>query len=381
MFSPVVGLPEAIMDYLRYYIPVMVQFSAIAGFWVGGEGIWVGIISLPLFGLVDSVLPNDMRPRRVYNKGLADIPVWLCSLLTPILYLVAAAWVQRSPDISTTQYMGAVLSLAWMSVIPLVPATHELYHQRGAFRRFVGRYCQVSYFDCTREIAHVVGHHIHVASVRDGDTAKRGTSLYKFTVNAVLVSTKESLRTECDSLEKQGFGRWSIRHRLWKAILAQVIFQSAIFLIGGWRANVVALAGMIGARFWVESFNYFQHYGLIRLEGAPIARRHVWNHLKPLSRIMGFEITNHADHHTNSYAAYHELVPDRQWIAMPSVFVCFFTALIPPIWHEMIIKPALKRWDNEMATPEERRLARAQNEAAGWPDWFDEKPSTALANA
>jgi hypothetical protein len=360
------------MDYLRYYIPVLLQLSTLAGFMVGGNGVWVGIASLPLLGLIDSVLPNDMQPRHVSNKALADIPVWLCSLLTPALYLYAAYWVASSANISAAQYVGAILSLAWLSVIPLVPATHELYHQRGAFRRFVGRYCQVSYLDCTREIAHVVGHHIHVASVLDGDTAKRGTSLYAFTGKAVAVSTKDSLKTECDSLEKQGYGRWSIRHRIWKALLAQVIFQSAIYLIGGWKANAVALAGMVGARFWVESFNYFQHYGLVRLEGAPIARRHVWNHLKPLSRIMGFEITNHADHHTNSFAAFHELVPDRKWIPMPSVFVCFFMALIPPIWHGMIIKPALKRWDNEMATPEERAIAREQNKAAGWPNWFDE---------
>src|SRR3546814_21007572 len=78
---------------------------------------------------------------------------------------------------------------------------------------------------------------------------------------------------------------------------------------------------MAGPRFWVESFNYFQHYGLVRVEGGAIARRHVWNHLKPLSRVMGFEITNHADHHTDSFAAFHELRPDRQWIPMPSVFV------------------------------------------------------------
>src|SRR3546814_12649236 len=93
---------------------------------------------------------------------------------------------------------------------------------------------------------------------------------------------------------------------------------------------------MVGARFWVESFNYFQHYGLIRVPGGAIARRHVWNHLKPLSRVMGFEITNHADHHTDSFAAFHELRPDRQWIPMPSVFVCFFSALIPPLWPNMV---------------------------------------------
>ncbi|OAO00778.1 monooxygenase [Sphingomonadales bacterium EhC05] len=360
------------MDYTRYYIPIIVQLCAYAGFAAGGNWVFVGIASLPLLGLIDSVLSNDMKPRTMRAGFMADLPVWLSTFLAVGMYFMAANWIAREPNATGLQIAGGVLSLAWMSVVPLVASAHELYHQRGKFRRFVGRYSQVCYLDCTREIAHVTGHHLDVATPDDGDTAARGVSLYAFTGKAVIESTKQAWRLESDSLEKQGYGRWSFRHRLWKAVLAQLIMQSIVFAIGGWAAVALVLGGMVGARFWVESFNYFQHYGLIRLKDGAISRRHVWNHLKPLSRVMGFEITNHADHHTDSFARFHELRPDRQWIPMPSVFVCFFSALIPPLWHNAIIKPALKRWDNEMATPEERELAKAQNKAAGWPDWFDQ---------
>ena len=361
------------MDYLRYYIPALVQLAAYWGFAVGGNGVFVGLLSLPALGIIDSILPNDMKPRRMTSGLMADLPVWISTLMAVGLYFMAARWVALSTDVTPLQYAGAVLSLAWMSVVPLVPSSHELYHQRGKLRRFVGQYAQVCYLDCTREIAHVTGHHLDVATDLDSDTAKRGTTLYAFTPRAVVRSTRDAWRMESDALEKQGYGRWSIRHRIWRAILAQLVMQSIVYAIGGWPAVAVVIGGMIAARFWVESFNYFQHYGLVRIEGSAIARRHVWNHLKPLSRIMGFEITNHADHHTDSFAKFHELVPDRLWIPMPSVFVCFFAALIPPLWHNLIIKPALKRWDNELATPEERALAREQNRAAGWPDWFDGK--------
>ncbi len=369
------------MDYARYYVGALLQLAVIASFIVGGPWVFLGIISLPAFGLIDSLLPNDFAERRVRNSELAEIPAWLSSLLGPVIYLAAAYWAARNPDATALQFAGVIASCAWLSVVPLVPATHELYHKRGKLRRIVGRYCQICYLDCTREIAHVVGHHIHVATTKDGDTAARGTSLYAFTPKAVVVSSLEAWRSESDNLEKQGKGRWSIGHRIYKAILAQVVFQSIVFMIGGWLAVATVLAGMVGARFWVESFNYFQHYGLIRVEGGQIDRRHVWNHLKPFSRMLGFEITNHADHHTNTYLAFHELKPDTKWIPMPSVFVCFFSALIPPLWHHKVIMPALKRWDNEMANPEERALAREQNRRAGWPDWFDEKAPTAVATA
>jgi len=63
------------------------------------------------------------------------------------------------------------------------------------------------------------------------------------------------------------------------------------------------------------------------------------------------------------------LVPHKESIRMPSVFVCFFAALVPPVWFRMIIKPALKQWDLEYATAEERAIAAEQNQRAGWEDW------------
>jgi alkane 1-monooxygenase/p-cymene monooxygenase len=366
-------------QYLMYYLPILVQLVTAAGILHGGAWVWFGILSFPLMAIVDSILPRDYSPRRITSHFWANLPVWICTLLVPLLYVVAAVHI-RQGDVPASEVVGMILSLGWLSVVPLVPASHELYHQRGALRRFVGRYAQICYLDATREIMHVVGHHIDVGTPRDGDTAVRGTSLYAFTGKAVIDSSLGCWKMESDALEKRGKGRWSIGHRLYKAILAQVLFQSLLFAIGGGLAVIVALGGMIVARFWIESFNYFQHYGLIRVEGTPITRRHVWNHLGFIGRLMGFEITNHADHHLDSYASYYKLVPDRNSIPMPSVFVCFLASLIPPIWDNLIIRPALKRWDLEFASPEERKLARAQNLAAGWPDWFDDAGDNKAGN-
>ncbi|MGN5477880.1 hypothetical protein ACTMU2_15835 [Cupriavidus basilensis] len=38
----------------------------------------------------------------------------------------------------------------------------------------------------------------------------------------------------------------------------------------------------------------------------------------------------------NSYLAYYDLVPHREAIRMPSVFVCFMAALVPPVWFNLI---------------------------------------------
>jgi alkane 1-monooxygenase/p-cymene monooxygenase len=364
------------MDYLKYYVAVLIQLLGYAGFLLGGNYVWLGVASLPALAVIDSILPLDLAKRQMRNRAIANIPVWLSTLLGPGLYLMMA-WYVGTHSLSATQVAGAVLSCAWLSVLPLVPSSHELYHQRSALARLVGHYSQVCYLDCTRDIGHVVGHHIDVGTSKDSDTAVRGETLYSFAPKSVLRTTIECQRIESDALQKRGYGRWSIRHRLWKAIAVQIAFQAILYGIGGWFAVGIALGGMIVARFWIETFNYFQHYGQIRVVGSPIERRHVWNHMRPLSRLTAFEITNHADHHLNSYMPYYTLAPHREAIRMPSVFVCFFAALIPPLWFKAIIQPALRQWDTQLASPAERELARAQNRRAGWPDWFESEKGAA----
>lgn len=359
------------LSYAIYYLPIAVQLAAAYGFYTGGNLVYIAIASFPVLMMIDVILPRDLSRRNIKSKFWSLVPLYIATFAALGLYFVQA-WRVGQGDVNGWQLAGMIAGLAWLSVVPMVPVSHELYHQRGALSALLGRVGQVVYFDCTRDIAHVIGHHIDVATAEDSDTARRGTNLYAFTVEALVRSTKCSLNAESEALVKQGKGRWSLGHRLYKAIAMLAIMQVPIWYLGGWKAVAVAMGTMFIARVWAESFNYFQHYGLIRVPGAPIAKRHVWNHLNPLSRIFGWEIVNHADHHLDSYKPYYALVPDGAAVKMPSVFVCFAAALIPPIWQNFIAKPALKEWDLTQASAEERNRAREQNRAAGWPDWFND---------
>lgn len=99
------------MDYLRYYIPMLIQLAAYAGFAVGGNWVFVGIASLPTMALVNSLLPNDLATRKMKAGFIADLPVWISTIIMAVgLYLMAARWVAVTPDIAPWRYLGAVLS-------------------------------------------------------------------------------------------------------------------------------------------------------------------------------------------------------------------------------------------------------------------------------
>ena len=54
-------------EYTKYYLAPLTQALAILGFYVGGNYVWIGVAFLPAMAIVDSLLPLDLRPRKMRN--------------------------------------------------------------------------------------------------------------------------------------------------------------------------------------------------------------------------------------------------------------------------------------------------------------------------
>jgi fatty acid desaturase len=367
--SVVLSIPGEGRESVRYYLGVAMQLVGIAGILAGGWWAWMGVLELPLFTLIDPVLPEDPRPRRISNGIIADLPLLLAAILGPVVFFTLA-WKLGHGGLAQPGAVGMIATAGWLAVVPTLPVTHELYHRREPFRRNLGTYLQVQYTDCTRGFLHIFGHHLYVATSRDADTAPRGESIYRFTIRMVVDNYRELFRLERETARKLGRSMWSWRGRMMQSIAIYVLFLAVLAAIGGWPGLIGGFIATIIARALVESFNYIQHCGLIRLEGQPVASRHVWNHLAPLTRAAAFEITNHTGHHLDSYVPFYKLQPDVGGLRMPSAYLCFAASLMPPVWNRFILWPRLENWDRHVATPEERALAREANRKAGWPDWL-----------
>jgi p-cymene methyl-monooxygenase len=360
------------MDYLKYYAATLVLGIGFTGFVLGGDWVWLGAGTFVVITALDFFLPRDYSVRKMKPGFWAALPAWIGGL-GPIAIFLAFAW--RVPELDGWQILGGTLTCTWHALMPGIAAQHELFHSRDRLTKTVGIYASFTLLDGMRDLEHVVCHHLDVSTHKDLSTAPRGTSIYAYTPHAVKHVIAASIRVESELMRKKGYGPYNIRHRMWRILAIQVVFHSLLYALGGWTAVACVLAAMFAARCWTESFSYFQHYGQTRVPGTPIGRRHVWNHLGIATRVLGFELTNHADHHLDPYAPYYRLVPHKEGIEMPGIFVCFIASLIPPLWENAIIKPALKRWDMQFATPAERELARQQNLAAGWEDWFVDEAS------
>ena len=369
------------MDVLRYYFPVVCQLIGIFGIVAGGPWVWLGVAQLPLFAALDPLLGDDLRERKApKSDAIMDIPVVLCAILGPIT-LVFLAWKVGQGNLSTVELLGLIASGAWLALVPVVPAVHELYHKRSPWKYALGTYAQFPYMDCTRSVAHMMSHHNYVGTPQDADTPLRGESMYSFVRRTIPANYREIYQLEKVTLAKRGLSVWSWQGRFTKAIVAYVSFLALLFAVGGVYGLAAGFATTLVARLWVEAFNYLQHAGLIRVPNEPVAGRHVWNHLGTITRVLALEITNHCQHHLDAYVPYYKMKPDAEGPRMPNAFLCFLTALIPPLWYRLILWPRLRNWDLNHATPGERALAKEANRNAGWPDWFEEPSATSTTSA
>lgn len=353
------------MSALLYLLSPLVLLATGAGFYVGGAWCLTGAVLFVALAVVDELLPRDFSDHRIGAAG-----AWQALFYAHYLF-IGVTWLALALSMGAGRIEGWWLVPAWVSLVLVgggigLPASHELMHGKTLASRvgadLVGTLVGIP----MTELAHVNVHHLHVGTARDGDTPRRGEGIYRFGLVSIWKQLTESLAIE--NARQRRFGRsiLSPRGRLLWGVLAQIAFGVAFCVLAGWWGIPMLITAWLAMYVVMADYNYVQHYGIVRVPGTPIEKRHAWNHLRPLSRRLTFEITTHSEHHLDPDCPYHRLTPMREAPQLPGVWWCFLVSFVPPLWHRMM-RTHLARWDREHATAAERALAAQANAAAGWP--------------
>ena len=344
------------MDVLRYYLVNVVVAIAAAGLWLGGGWTWLGIATFPVLAVLDIVLPSDERTRDVKSPFLADVPLYahlpLMVALWGLFIMRLGEWT-GGEGVSTVAVVGMILSVGYIGAVPNLPIAHELMHRRHWFPIALNKLFETVSLDPNRDMGHKLTHHIDLCTEADSDTPKRGQTIYTFIWQASFGAWKDGFMMGMTSLRKRGRSVFHIKNPLYVEFGLLGALFALILVVAGPAGLPVAFAAMLFAKLLTEGFNYLQHYGMVRVPGTPIGHYHAWNHLGMVMRPLGVEITNHMNHHFDSSFRYYELKPRLDGAQMPSAFLCFFYALIPPLFINRIAKPKLQHWDQHFASPGE----------------------------
>lgn len=349
----------------RYFAGSLMLMVGVLGFYLGGLWVWLGTGAFVLLVVLDVSLPRDEELHKVESGGMQHVVLYFQ------LPLIVTLWLMFANILSTgggniLEISGCICSLAFLSALGGLPPSHELMHRYGGFDRFYCTLYLTVFLLPMNDLGHVKGHHLKVATSEDGDTPRRGEWVYTFAFRSLWGQLMDSVEIEASRLKKNKKALWSPQGRFFQSVILISAWLFIWFSEAGAQALPVYILTMVIFYLVLGGFNYTQHYGLIRVIGEPIETRHSWNQLKPLSRSLSFEISNHSEHHLAPTRFYTDLKPYPDAPQLPSIALCFVCAFVPTLWENKIVKPQLAIWDETMASEAERELAHKANIKAGW---------------
>ena len=387
--------------YLRYSLLTLIGLTASAMMFAGGNFMWGGFalaIILAMGG--DSIFGDDMSEPKYGHTWLLDLGLY-ANLPLLLLMTLGFAWQLSPTDLFGIgalveqitgysmlaareanllhHYIGGALGLGLFYGVAGTNVGHELTHRTwSASAQITGRLLLAFTSDASFAIEHVYGHHKHVATIHDPATSRRGENAWWFVVRSSVQSYMSAWEIERERLAKQGHSVWSWRNKMHRGNLMTLSYVAFFAWAAGWTGALAFIAVSLYGKAWLEFVNFTEHYGLVRVPGAPVEPRHSWNCNRRISGYLLYNLTRHSHHHAMGEKPFWELraYPDTPMMPHGYLTMILF-AMIPPLWNRVMI-PRVLAWDKRFATAEEQPLIDAANRASGMEIFMNGLPEEEL---
>jgi len=338
------------MKDLKYLAAFSIPFCAICGLFLQGYWVWLtpifAFVCIPVLELIFPIDESNLSKKEADSRLKQHIFDWLLYLNLPIVYgiLTYSLFIVSTHSLETFEFVGLIFSVGIVLGVNGINVGHELGHRQQTNERFLGKALLLPSFYMHFYIEHNFGHHLHAATPEDPATARYNQSVYSFWFTSTI---------------RQYFGAWRIQKKLLKNnakpffstqndMLWYTVFQIGYLLLVYFVFNLDGLlfalsAGIVGF-ILLETVNYIEHYGLLRLKTKSgryerVKEIHSWNSNHIIGRIVLYELTRHSDHHYKSSKKYQVLDCHEESPQMPFGYpTSMVLAILPPLWFKIMNK-------------------------------------------
>jgi len=338
------------MKDLKYLAALSIPIMAFVGMFFKGYYVFLtpvyAFVFLPILDLLFPMDQTNLSPEEVTNSLKNKLFDWLLYLNLPVVYgLVLFALITVSSiDLELFETIGLIITVGIVLAVNGINVAHELGHRQSTNERFLGKALLLPSFYMHFYIEHNFGHHLHAATPEDPATAKYNQSVYSFWFTSTLRQYFNSWKIQNMLLKNNQKSFFSVRNdMLWFGII-QISYLLLVSLFFGTDGLFFALVSGIVGFVLLETVNYIEHYGLLRLK-LPSGRYervreiHSWNSNHAIGRIVLYELTRHSDHHYKSSKKYQVLEHHDDSPQMPYGYPSSMViSLIPPLWFKIMNK-------------------------------------------
>ena len=349
------------MRDLKYLFAYSVPLSAFISFESMGLGTFISVIYafiiLPFLDLIagnraDNLSENEVNTKK--SKWIFDVMLYLnLPIVFGLLWLIFTK--VQTQEYATYELIGLGLSAGILLATNAINVAHELGHRTPYFERFMSKFLYMPCLYMHFYIEHNFGHHINIATPNDGATAKYNQTVFSFWITSISKQYLDAWRCQMKLLKNQKHPFVSMKNDMLWYHLIQPAYLFGVFYFFSFNVMLFAIAIGVVSFLFLESINYIEHYGLVRLK-TPSGRyervqpQHSWNSNFNIGRIVLYELTRHSDHHFKSSKKYQLLNSFDQSPTLPLGYpASILLSFIPPLWFKImnpLVPEEMKKQDH-----------------------------------
>lgn len=338
------------MKDLKYLAAFSIPLVAFIGLFFKGNLVFLtpiyGFVIIPVLELIFPIDIKNLSTEDRDEKLKQKVFDWLLYLNLPVVYsLVIFGIYQVSTfPIETYELIGMILSLGIVLAVNGINVAHELGHRQTTNERFLGKALLLPAQYMHFYIEHNFGHHLHAATPEDPATARYNQSVYSFWFTSIFKQYLKSWKIQQKLLKNNKKGFFSVKNDMFWFVLLQFSYLLTVSIVFGSIGFIFAFSSAIIGILLLESVNYIEHYGLLRLKTKSgryerVKEIHSWNSNHVIGRIVLYELTRHSDHHFKSSKKYQVLDCHDESPQMPFGYpTSVVLAMVPPLWFHIMNK-------------------------------------------
>ncbi|MBU2938028.1 alkane 1-monooxygenase [Lacinutrix sp. C3R15] len=338
------------MKDLKYLAAFSIPLLAVLGLYFKGIYVYLvpiyAFVLLPVFEMSFPIDDTNLETEEVANKLKNKLFDWLLYLNLPIVYglLFLNLKTVASQNLETYEIVGLVISLGIVLAINGINVAHELGHRQRSNARFLGKALLLPSLYMHFYIEHNFGHHLHAATPEDPATAKYNQSVYSFWFTSTIRQYLKSWKIQKKLLNNNNKSFFSVKNDMFWFTIIQISYLVIVYLLFSSSGLFFALASAIVGFILLETVNYIEHYGLLRLKTKSgryerVKKIHSWNSNHIIGRIVLYELTRHSDHHYKTTKKYQILDCHKESPQMPYGYpTSMLISLFPPLWFKIMNK-------------------------------------------
>lgn len=329
---------------LAYIIPVSGYLAVGMSGWWSYLTVIIAFVLIPVFEFILPKSDSNLSESELETYSQSKIFDYLLYINIPMLYGLLAYFIFKvtSMEYSSVEMTGKILSAGIVGGASGINVAHELGHKAGKLQQLSARILLLPVLYLHFIIEHNRGHHKRVATPEDPATARINEPVYVFWIRSIVGSYISAWSLERKRMAAQNIPFWSFQNEMLIFTLLELFYLLIIYLITSpWITLYIILIGLV-AILLLESINYIEHYGILRIK-LPSGRyekvkpHHSWNSDHYLGRIILYELVRHSDHHHKANKKYQELDSIRDSPQLPLGYpTSILAALVPPLWYAVM---------------------------------------------